>query len=93
MGIRMALGAGRRDILRIVLGDGIRLCAISLALGVPAALALSQLLRSQLYGVTPNDPVTFVIAVVVLSASALTAIYLPARRAAKIDPMLALRHE
>jgi predicted permease len=93
IGLRMALGADRRDILRIVLGEGILLCAVSLAFGLPAALALSRLLTSQLYGVTPSDPLTFLVVAALLAAVAVTASYLPARRATKIDPMEILRHE
>ena len=93
IGLRMALGADRRDILRMVLGEGILLCALSLALGLPAALALSRLLTTQLYGITPNDPATFVFVAALLAAFALTATYLPARRAAKINPIEVLRLE
>jgi predicted permease len=93
IGLRMALGADRRNILRMIMGEGIVLCAISLALGLPAALALSRLLESQLYGVTPYDPLTFAFAVALLAGFALTASYLPARRAARINPMEILRHE
>ncbi|MBZ5499166.1 MAG: ABC transporter permease [Acidobacteriia bacterium] len=93
IGLRLALGAGRRDILRMILREGVFLCAISLALGLPAALALSRLLTRQLYGVTPYDPLTFLFVAVLLAVLALTATYLPARRATRIDPMEILRHE
>jgi len=93
IGLRMALGAGRRDILHMIMGEGILLCAISLALGLPAAQALSRLLTSQLYGIAPYDLPTFVFAVAVLAAVALTASYLPARRATRINPMEILRQE
>ena len=93
IGLRLALGAGRRDILRMILREGGFLCAVSLALGLPAALALSRLLTRQLYGVTPYDPLTFLFVAVLLAVLALTATYLPARRATRIDPMEILRHE
>jgi len=93
IGLRMALGAQRRDILGMVVGEGILLCAVSLALGLPAALALSRFLRSQLYGVPPYDPLTFVVVAALVAAAALTASYLPARRATRIDPVEILRHE
>ncbi len=93
IGLRMALGAGRPDILRLVMGESILICAVSLALGLPAAIALSRLLTSQLYGVSPYDPLTYVFVVALLASAALTASYLPARRATRIDPMKILRHE
>ncbi len=93
IGLRIALGAERRDILRLVMGEGILLCAVSLALGLPAALTISRLLTKQLCGVTPYDPVTFVVVAALLAVTALTASYLPARRATRIDPMEILRHE
>lgn len=93
IGLRIALGAGRRNILLMVMGEGILLCAISLGLGLSAALALSRFLTSQLYGVTPYDPLTFVCVIALLAAFALTASYLPARRATKIDPAEILRQE
>lgn len=93
IGIRMALGAQRRDVLRLVVGQGMILAVISVALGILAALGLTRFLSSLLFGVKPTDPLTFIAVAVVLLAVALLACYIPARRAANIDPMVALRHE
>jgi len=93
LGIRLALGAQPRDVLGLVLRDGARLSAWGLGLGVAAALAGSRAVSSLLYGVPPSDPPTFVAVIAVLGGAALLASYLPARRAARVDPLLALRHE
>ncbi len=93
IGIRMALGAQRRDILVLVVRNGLKHVIIGLAVGLAAALALTRLISSLLYGVRPTDPLTFIVVSLVLSSVALLACYIPARRAAKIDPMVALRHE
>ena len=92
-GIRMALGAESHDVLRLVLGKGMLLALAGAATGLVGALALSRLMTSMLYGVQPNDFTTFVIVLFVLGCVALAANYIPARRATKIDPMVALRYE
>jgi predicted permease len=93
VGIRMALGAERRDVLNMIVGQGLKLALIGVAIGIAGALALTRFLSSMLYGITPTDPLTFVVVSLILIAVALVACYIPARRAAKVDPMVALRYE
>src|SRR5215813_5861981 len=93
IGIRMALGAQRRDVLRLVMGQGMVLALLGLVIGLAASLALTRLLTSLLFGVSSTDLVTFVSVSVLLGIVALLASYLPARRAAKVDPLSALRYE
>jgi ABC-type antimicrobial peptide transport system permease subunit len=90
-GIRMALGAQPRDILTMVLRQGLRLVVWGIGLGLLAALALMRLLSSQLVGVTPTDPFIFGLVALLLSAIALLACYRPARRATRVDPLAAFR--
>jgi putative ABC transport system permease protein len=93
VGIRIALGADARQVVRMVVGEGMRIVGIAVAVGLAAALATTRLLRSQLYGVGPTDVLTFAVVTALLSAVALLACYLPARRASRVDPMVALRSD
>jgi predicted permease len=93
IGIRMALGAGRRDILRLVIGQALTLVTIGLAIGLAGALALTRVMSSLLFGISATDQLTFVMVSLLLGGIALLASYIPARRAAKVDPMIALRYE
>ena len=92
-GIRLALGARAGDVLGDVLGYGLRLALAGSLVGVACALALSGLLRTLLFGVSPNDPTTIAIVTVLLLGVTVGAACVPARRATKVDPMVALRHE
>jgi putative ABC transport system permease protein len=93
IGIRLALGASRRDVLGMVIGQGMKLIGIGTAIGILGAFAISRLLSGVLIGVSASDPLTFMAATVILAVVALLATYVPARRAMRIDPMAALRHE
>jgi putative ABC transport system permease protein len=93
IGIRMALGAGRKEVLRIVLADGMRLAIAGVAIGLGVSFALTRLMAGLLFGVSANDPLTLGVVTLLLIVVALTACFIPARRATKIDPMVALRAE
>jgi putative ABC transport system permease protein len=93
LGLRMALGATSSDMLKLIIGQGMKLAALGVALGVGCALAVSRLMANLLFGVSATDPLTFAVIALLLGLVALLACYIPARRATKVDPMIALRHE
>jgi ABC-type antimicrobial peptide transport system permease subunit len=92
-GLRLALGAQRNDLIRLVIWNGLKLVAIGVMIGFIGSLAMTRVIKSLLYGVGAADPLTFVGIVAVLASVAITACYLPARRASRIDPIRALRYE
>jgi len=93
IGIRMALGAQRQDVLRSVLTEGGRTSLLGIALGMAAAFALMRVLSSELYRVSATDPLTFGVVAIIVAVIALLACYVPANRAMRVDPMVALRYE
>jgi ABC-type antimicrobial peptide transport system permease subunit len=93
IGIRMALGAERGNVLRMVLGQAGKMVLLGISIGVAAAIGLARLMASMLFGVSPWDPLTLVGVVLLLALVSLLACYIPARRATRVDPMIALRYE
>jgi len=93
VGVRMALGAGQRDVLRLFVGQGMKLVLPGLVIGLAASFALTRVMTSLLFDVRPTDATTFILVSIFLTAAALVACYLPARRATKVDPLVALRYE
>jgi len=89
----MALGAAPEHVLKLIVSQGVKFASIGVSVGLAGAFALSRFLTSLLYGVCPNDPVTYTIVALLLVAAALLASYIPSRRATKVDPMVALRYE
>jgi putative ABC transport system permease protein len=89
----MALGAQQNDVLRLIIGHGARMALVGVAVGIVAAMGLTRLMANQLFGVSPHDPITFVGVAVLLIIVAVAACYIPARRAMRVDPIIALRCE
>ncbi|MGD0893499.1 MAG: ABC transporter permease [Terracidiphilus sp.] len=93
IGVRMALGARRSDVLRLVLGEGVKMALVGVVIGIASALALTRLMSNQIFGVTAHDPLTFAGVALVLLMVAIAACYIPARRATQVDPIVALHYE
>jgi ABC-type antimicrobial peptide transport system permease subunit len=93
IGIRMALGAAQKTVVQMIMGQGVALAAAGLVLGLIGALALNRVMSSLLFGIAPTDPTTFVAVAATIVFVAMLACFLPARRAAKVDPMVVLRDE
>jgi predicted permease len=93
IGVRVALGAQRNDVMRLIIGHGAKMALIGVTIGIIGALALTRLMSNQLFGVSANDPLTFAAVAILLIIVAVAACYIPARRAMRVDPMVALRHD
>jgi putative ABC transport system permease protein len=93
IGVRMALGAERSDVLRLMIGHGARMAMVGVAIGIGASLGLTRVMANQLFAVSAHDPLTFAGVAILLILVAVAACYLPARRALRVDPLIALRHE
>ena len=93
IGVRMALGATARDVFKLIVGRGMKLTVIGVVIGVVGAIALTRLMQGLLFNISATDPVTFVLISILLSLAAFFACYIPARRASKVDPLVALRYE
>jgi len=93
IGVRVTMGAQPQDVFRIIVGEGLRLALLGVGIGLVAALALTRLLRSFLFGISAYDPVTFIGVSLILTLVAIAASYFPARRATQVDPLVALRYE
>jgi ABC-type lipoprotein release transport system permease subunit len=92
-GIRIAIGAGRQDVFRLVFRQGLKLTMVGVALGLVLSVGLARLLANLLYGVSPTDPATYILTALLWLAVAVAACYFPARRATRVEPLIALRHE